>query len=631
MSSRTLRFLVGLTVSLVLLGCSDQRRTLYFTRATSACGAATPPLDIACMLVRVCESDHPDVCLAIAPPSGDHPESSAGNRPLLVDGNVVPFDVPAAAGTLYDVDVQVFGPSGASPASLIAVGHATRISFDDPGNRVFLYPGDGSYTCLPFASDLPLRRAFHQSVALSNGDALIVGGVTTPGAIRINFGTPTVGLVPTSDAVLAFDAHDEQFHRVELRGAPEDVAQVARTFFEARWIARSVDGLERVRLFGGVTGAGQLTFEQGPMSEMPTHVLAGTGTPAAVIDLLYDPRSHSASVERVSARLVVGLESARDALPGSPVRALEGFVGDGREVAWSVEELVGASGPVFASMGKRRGATLTRLLESTFLVYGGQRQALVAGDPAGYDWDQTLDRAMVIDGGARLTSAPPDALAVSTLHTASAIGADRVVFVGGLGLVDSLTAAPTSPAVRAFRYAPSARALERLEIQGADGVDRERIYHTATLYRAPSATLDSVVVIGGSTGIRDATPQAQLQPMDDSFVVEMDAPARIRPLASLHTARFGHASALLRGGRILVTGGLRRGVPANHEESTDLYVVDAPELVSVRPPAAPILCESGAIDSGVARDAGVDGGSGGGADAGESLDAAPVELDASGG
>lgn len=205
---------------------------------------------------------------------------------------------------------------------------------------------------------------------------------------------------------------------------------------------------------------------------------------------------------------------------------------------------------------------------------------------------------MLVDDGGRLPIAVPAELAVSTLHTASPFGSDGLLFVGGLGLSGNLTSAPSASSIRLMRYSAGAETLTAQPIDGSDAYDVERIYHTATRFREADAPDDAIVVVGGSSATRSGTTAAQFQELADAFVVEGEAAApRIRSLRPLRAARFGHASVLLRGGRLLVTGGMRRGDPTAGEQRTDLYVVDLPELLFVRTLPAARAC-SAPLDGG---------------------------------
>jgi hypothetical protein len=71
----------------------------------------------------------------------------------------------------------------------------------------------------------------------------------------------------------------------------------------------------------------------------------------------------------------------------------------------------------------------------------------------------------------------------------------------------------------------------------------------------------------------------------------------VQMLPSLRTGRFAHSAVLLTGGRLLVTGGLRRGADMG-ESSSSLYMVEEPELLVVRPADGLVSCEAGGGDAG---------------------------------
>lgn len=653
--------LAALVPASFLLGCSDSgRRSSLRVEVAPVCGSSDG-LEIGCVQIQVCESDDPDRCIAVAPVGGPYPApEDDGVTSVLVPvaGGTLRFDVRATPGTLYDIDVVAFGVSEDSPASPVASGRASRVALDGTSSTVRLYQS-GSWTCPGEEPGLNLRRAFHQSVPLSNGDALIIGGITFepgPTGLPVGAGMQQAALVPVADSVLVYDAHDERLYPVTLTGAHTEL--LARALFQARWIERTMpDGWERVRLYGGVTGSATLTFTSANPYQFP--VRATEGAPqAGTLDILYDPATRTLLTDRAEdaadARALT-VETESTPLPAAPVTRLGSLVGPlgvdppaacgtptpecdpgfrcdmETNTCEVMPQSVTSFGTISAMVdparllplpAARRGGTLTRFGARGFVVYGGNTTQAAA--------DQVSQRALLLEStGAMRSAVLPTSLSTSALHTASVIDDDTVLFVGGLQL-DGLTAiAPTGPIVRAYRLAPSDGELTDVPLTGAGETSSERIFHTATTYRAAGATQSSVVVIGGSS--REGT--SQFWPLGSAYLVDLDASTQIQGLPSLTTPRFGHSAVLLRGGRILVTGGLRRGTTPADE--SNLYLVDTTELLVVRPLPAPVLCAAGAMDAGPAptdagrrvdaaasaRDAGVSG------DAG-STDDAPVADDA---
>ena len=603
----------------LLLGCPDSgRHSNVRIEFTPACNS-TDGVEVGCLQVEVCETDDPDTCLAVAPAGGPYPapeEDGVTSVLVPVVGGALRFDVRAEIGTLYDIDVVAFGVAEGAAAA-VATGHATRVSFDNGTSTVRLTPTD-AWTCAPEDATLSLRRAFHQSVPLSNGDVLILGGITFPRSddgLFLASASAHAGLVPAAEAVLVDDSHNELLYSVTVANDTDGL--VSRVLFDARWVERtSPDEQERIRLYGGVTGASTLTFSVSATNQFPLRVSEGAGdmpTLAPTADFLYDPTTRTLTLDVVRYEREVIAESEREDLPrASASTTFGGLVGPeepavpescsdatmcdvgfrcaaetcqpGFEVVTAFASVNSTLGPTVALPAPRRGATLTSFGARRFLVYGGNTtQAAV---------DQTSERALLLDPSGAVTSAVlPDSLMTSALHTASVIDGETVLFVGGLSLNGLLVQAPPagSPVVRAYDLADNNSDLVEVPLTGSGESTTERIFHTATLYRAPGASRNSVVVIGGSTRVDGS----QFQPLQSGYLVDLDASPQIRALPPLVTARLGHSTALLRGGRVMVTGGLRRGGTAG-----SVYLVDTVEFLSVRPAPAAVSCQAAAMDAG---------------------------------
>ncbi|MBN8616859.1 MAG: hypothetical protein J0L92_40125, partial [Deltaproteobacteria bacterium] len=586
-------------------GCTDQGRhsSVRFDVAMACDGAPTEQLG--CFEVRVCESDAPTQCVAVAPVGGPYPGADEdGTTSVLVPivGGSLRFDVRTTPGTLYDVDVVAFGEAGPTGrSSPISVGHASRVLLDGSGTTVRLFP-TATWSC-PSSSDVMLRRAFHQSVALSNGDALILGGVTferTSTGLSLVAGTPTASLVEGEESLLVYDAHDERLYPVTVTEG--DVELLSRVMFHARWIERTMpDAYERVRLYGGVTGGSSLTFAVSSTNQYPVRVSDAGAEPAPTVDLVYDPTTRSVAIQMRSGSLEAVIESERTPLPTGRATSFGALVGN----VTSAPEVVTAFGAAAETVSEeavlpspRRGATLTRFGSRGFVVYGGNTMQV---DP-----EQLEERALLLGPSGMVQAVTlPASLGLSALHTASVVDDDTVLFVGGLAISGGTVGAPSGPVVRAYELASGGGALTEVTVSGSDPAS-ERIYHTATLYRDDGASRSSVVVVGGST----RRSGSQFQPLDSAYLVDLDAPTSITALPSLTKARFGHSAALLRGGRLLVTGGLRGGVRApgcstTCEETSSLYLVDDAEMLVVRSVPEAVSCEAATMDAGpVPTDAG---------------------------
>ncbi|GAB4206242.1 MAG: hypothetical protein OHK0013_22750 [Sandaracinaceae bacterium] len=555
-----------------------------------------------CARLTLCESNDPTTCVALAPVGGPYPEPSGdGMQTILVPaaGGSLRFDARVDPTRSYDVEVVAYGPAGPDGSSeVVGVGRTSRVRFDGSAATVWLYPTDG-WTC-PGNTSTRLRRAFHQSVALSNGDALILGGIAfEPGASGLPIAgvSPTVALVPVAESAFVFDARTEEIVPVRVMG---DARLLQRAFFEARWIERSaVDGKERVRLFGGVTGASvaELTLAPG---RFPVNVRVDGAELAPTVTVLYDATSRTLEVETPTAMTFETIvETPTDVLPDAEMprlthTALVGGESSEPQFVTQVARVPALMGFGAMLVSTRRGATLTPV-PGGWLVYGGN---VADVDPA-----LAAERVVLIgatDGRPRSLMVPAEVVP-SVLHTASVVDGIVVLAGGltisGLGRTSPVAASSPGPVLRAVRMTPAGDGLEWVPITGGDP-ERERIYHTSTRDER-----DRVIIVGGST--REGT--SQFHAVSSVYAVDVES-LTVRELPSLRTERFGHAAVLLPGGRLLVTGGLRRGDATSGESVSSLYMVEQPELLVVRPAGGAVSCGAATTDAGATTDAADDGG-----------------------
>jgi hypothetical protein len=607
-------------LGLPAVGCSDggRRSGLRFEVAPAAgagCGGAPSTFQVGCVELTLCESDDPTSCVVLAPSGGPYPTGPDDEmQSILVPsvGGSIRFDARVDPTLTYDLDVVAFGQPGTGGRSgVVAVGHQSRVAFDGSPATVWLYPVDG-WTC-PGNTSTRLRRAFHQSVALSNGDALIFGGIVfEPGAAGLPIAgvSPTVELVPAADSVYVFDARTETLDRIDTVNG--DAELLRRAFSEGRWVERTAsDGVERIRLFGGVMGDSLAQFTLSP-GQLPVSVRVEGAEPAPTVDVLYDPAARTITVDStMTGTFETVVAGSTAALPVAAERQRDHFALVGTST--SAPQYVTSVARIPALAGFGSPLAPERLLPTMSPVTGGW---LVYGGNVSDTTDLAVNRAVLIgstDGRPRPLTLPDD-LTPSVLHTATSVNG-TVVAAGGLAIsglgVATPVAAASAGALRVVRPSLAGDALVALPVTGADP-ERERIYHAALRDEA-----SRVLVIGGST--REGT--SQFHEVSSAFAVEVEPAVEVSPLPALRQARFGHSAVLLRGGRVLVTGGLRRGQDSP-ESASSLYLVDEPELLVVRDVSRTLSCEAGTDDAGMASvDAGASRDSGPAADAGPTSDA----------
>lgn len=549
----------------------------------------------------------PNSCVPLTPSGGPYPGPEEPGRTRLVVpslGGVVRFDAQVAPGTQYDVELVAYGePDAAGRSRVVALGRAGRVTFEGDV-LVTLHPVTG-WTC-PGGRDAVVRRAFHETVLLSNGDALIMGGVVVPDAgLSLVSGVPSAGLVDASESVVVFDAREQRFFPVSV--PPGMVSrQLSRAMFRVRWVGRDrARGTETIRLFGGVTGTSTLVFSSSSTADDPVRVSGAER--AEVVDVVYDPSTRSivSVISRGNPGEVL-LESPRSAEPPAADEAFGALIGELPEQVSSFGEARLEVRVVAPLSTPRRGVTLSRAGDAAFLVYGGNRmQTGSARRDANLEVLSPTGTPLMVPPLTELRAA----LGESTLHTASVIDETRVLFVGGLALVDRMSpmgpvtgvGPPDFPVVRAVRRVSVSGGIsfELLEAGGTAETATERIYHTANVFDGDGLTdPNAVVVVGGSTRNAD---NVQFQALGSAYVVDLDRTPAQQSLPSLASPRFGHSAVVLRGGRLLVTGGLARGAGSG---SISLFHAVHPELFVVRRFDEPIACDEPPSNADGSRDAG---------------------------
>lgn len=629
-----------------LVGCGDDDRTrsLVIELAQRPSGGVTctnesvgqPALPASgCLAIRVWEGvgvDRRQVPLYRTDDDhgGDgHPEL----RMQIPESRRVTFDGRFGSGP-YEVEVELYDGSTGAP---IAQGANREAALGSSAVRVRLYAFD-SWSCAgqrrdaaPTAQLLP--RAMHAATSLNNGDVLIYGGVTGAGIAT----APRMAMLPIEGGAIAQTA-------IEVYVASEERFVMAggsfnRVLFGSTLLPRCPSGIDPraycVRVVGGFEApVGQaLRFSASQVfseSALGSPILPGQDAqvPASnSVLLVYDPRSRSVTevadnLEGVSRTAFVAVTDFGEG--GELSAAVVGSVRDtgGATFAPSFESaaaLVQADGAIVlpsVSLGQNRlAAGVARLspARDDFLVWGGNISATGGPDPS-------TDAGHIVDAAGRSVAVASGAGGVPppvAFHTVTSIGTEGVLVAGGLKVARPAGAMDTP----ILRLAPDpGRTLVYLRADAAgtaitafapsDAGYTSTILHTAT--RLPGG---DVLLVGGSERRTPSGGSLDLEFFEVAQVVRVSqgSPGTVtwRALPSLIEGRFGHATALLPDGRLLVTGGFRRNTDKlDALSSAEIFSFATPPAVidACVDPDAPIAGDSGPapVDAGAPRsDAGV--------------------------
>jgi hypothetical protein len=666
-----------LALALLLFACSSgPRGSVEIELAPeTACGQPTDTLDATwqCMRIQVCRvtsttptdagppRDAPisadagpprGRCALITSPGGDH---EAATDELIVDRvTLTSFDAELDTEAEYEVIVTAYDASG----NPVAIGRSPAASPVGSPVRVRLHRY-GTSSCAGVYETLPpgrtdvraAHRAMGAAVTLPSGNVLFFGGFTGD-LVRAQALAADARYQPLVDV---YDVGRSRFYPVTVVNEAEPTAPpgVLRVLFTARLLGTDAQGRARIRVFGGFTSGDErevpVRFDATlRASAFSVPVLPGVGTSAApVVDLLYDETTRTATVVPVTASpepVRTGAAAVSEVVAGRTITAggistTGGFNPDREMVrptiesdwfVWSETELSRRNeiGAMPEAAYRRFGATVTHLDGTEFLVWGGNLTVPPVDMIAPFD-EHLGYSGILLDsptgGGAGTATAVPTAMIGLTagpvaFHTATRVGAGRVLVTGGLAVISSLVprmgATAEISAIGLSRTLPGEPPAFTLITNDTTGFRSSSvggdarsatIFHDITPLQEAGGVPTVLLVTGGARV--EASLGLTLYATNEVGTVSGAGDAwAYDSRTTLSTARWGHTTTLLGNGLVLVSGGYQPMpmMPAGELQLTpvtDAEVLLADDLLGVpRPP--PVTCN----DAGVApmRDAGRD-------------------------
>jgi hypothetical protein len=614
---------VFLFASLAVLGCDGGRfaRLRFEVAAEPAQGVCAENAegtiagsDAVCTTVRVFRRGEPDVAIPLFRPDEDHSDESLGDVELRFDSSTVEFDARLTDGDAHDLVVAMYG--GPSPIRPTYGARIDEVTFDEE-MRVRLYRY-GQWSCPGRADPALAPRALHAAIPLSNGDVLLLGGVSgdpvSPSS-AILAGRPGAVL---QRAVELYDASEHRFRRIS---AVDDREQegFGRVLFGAIYLGANDQEEHRIRIIGG--------FELPPEAPAASAVLefnnTGFGTPGgspfaptdeaeigATLDLIYDAREQTLRADGTG---LDPQEASRGALiavsdPIEDRRAvLVGLtdLGEWLPSTAGYSFLPGGPSPapaIYALGNRRLGASVSALPSvGRFLVWGGNvsPDAPMVTETAG----ELLSASDTIGLVAATDGLPPPV----AFHTATVIGGDDILIAGGIQVQDVSGEGAT------IAHEPPADPIFVLRV-GTDGSVtylpvEDSAYEATSLHAATWIPGRGLMITGGARVGED-----RLVPVRS---VGRVANNRYEPEAELHEARWGHTATLLAGKRLLVVGGFAAN-PVEAGMPPTLRALSLAEVLYFDTPRAATIPDGNCED--VPRDDEIDAGA----------DAGPFELPDSG-
>lgn len=504
--------------------------------------------------------------------------------------NQIQFDLELAQDAEHELEIRAY-----AAGVPYARGRASGVRAGDPLLRVRLEPY-GQWTCAGSRIDgsLPLARALHQTVALPNGDALVIGGVTGEGVQPVS----VEGGAVLQRVVEVYSASESRFYEVQVTDL-DGVPGIGAVFHHAYYLETTNDTRYRVRVIGGFTSVDQpgARFDavQGLTQYSAPVLPAARAEVRDSVDLLYDPRTRTIEVLLVDPGVVrrAGMNAVSEPDANGLVTVALGLLDGGGSALrpmpmlsgqwYSLPLLATPSTSVTPMLAPRFGHTATRINEASVLIWGGN-VTLASPDEVSMQAGEILGA----DAGAIPSSVlgrPP----ATAFHTASSIEGGTLI-AGGMEVTPGQSSGGVSTT-------PSSQPLTVLSLDSTGQITGTPVVFDAATWPAPifhavTSLPDGSVIVGGGA-LRWMPPGAaspsHLWASDHVIRVARDAEGAYAgtPLASMIGPRWGHTMTPLPGDRVLVVGGFVRQAVGQNNDYWPLRAISSAEvlLVAGAPPS----------------------------------------------
>jgi hypothetical protein len=563
-------------------------------RQCRADARALLPSNVDCVSITACRKEGRDCTpVRVLRTSDDHGNARHTELRFSRSGtdNQIQFDLELAPDAEHELEIHAY-----AAGRPYAKGRASGVRAGDPLLRVRLEPY-GRWTCAGLRADggAPLARALHQTVALPNGDALVVGGVTGEGVQPLS----VEGGAVLQRAVELYDASESRFYEIQVTDL-DGASGIGAVFHRAFYLETTSDARYRVRVIGGFTSLDQpgARFDalQG-LTQYSSPVLpAARAEVRDSVDLLYDPRTRAIEVALVDPGVVrrAGMNAVSEPDANGLVTVALGLLDGGGSALRPMPMLSGQwySLPLIATpsamampmLAPRFGHTATRFNEASVLIWGGN-VTMTSTD------EVSMRAGEMLGAGAGVV--PSNALGrppATAFHSANQI-AGGILIAGGMEVTPGQSSGGVSTT-------PSSQPLTVLSLDPVGQVIGTPIAFDAAMWPTPifhAATElpdGSVIVTGGA--VRWMPPGAaspsHLWASDHVIRVIRDAAGAYSavPLARMIGPRWGHTMTLLPGDRVLVIGGFVREEAIPDDDFWPLRAISSAEILLVADAPPPI-------------------------------------------
>ncbi len=576
-----------LVLTAFLAGCGAERTQVVSFQVAGASGDGPCNLiasvSTPCTTVEVVDTDSREPVALVDNSDAERKQVFK----LRFEGNATPsFDIAIQDGRRVDVRIVVYENDGAARFGALLEG----VDPSDQNVSIRLYPFR-EWACPGSAQLVP--RALHGARRVGPDQVLIFGGVSGSELDALSLRDPVAfgGPLPVG-TIEVYDGRTHSFTAVPVRRADGASTEFRRVLFHSLLVGEEPDEADpshiryRIRVIGGYTGPGgsPLMHFDNVGTRAPfgaPFVPSRTAETAAPIDLVYDPREPSVTLEDASFSMATARGGPIDigdffgtVGPTDPALAVISLAPDGAGFAPTENVFSytreGEAADTLRTLSNLRMGPAVLTVSEGFLVWGGNVGGMDLRASAG-------ELFPARDGPSVPVPSPVSVPAPTAFHswTRPAEGVDRFLIAGGY-----LIEVDPSTGGTVFNQTPP-NPVYYLEV-GAGGSVAARVVpsdgYVSTIEHTATVIPDVGVMLVGGASVEPAGAMVgagnRLAAQEQAALV---SGAQLELLPNLAFGRWGQTATVLSGHRLLVVGGFTTDVGGM--TTTDMRSLASAELM----------------------------------------------------